>query len=117
MTTTDNQVIIETSDGGSYHGYKETTDLTAAECQIRDPAGNLTSVGDMLLGKTITRLAIQCSTGSILVEAYLTKGGAKLWDYYGGERLATTQPYNLDARGINFPVNDKNIKLYIKTND
>lgn len=117
MTTTDNQVIIETSDGEYFHGYKETTDGTAAECQIRDPAGNLTSVGDLLLGKTITRIAVQCSTGSILTELYLTKGGSKLWDYYGGERLATTQQYNLDARGISFPVSDKNIKLYLKTAD
>ena len=117
MSTTDNQVIIETADGGYYHGYKETTDATAAECQIRDPAGTLISVGEVLLGKTITRLAIQCSTGSVLTAVYFLLNGAKIWHYYGGERLATNQQYNLDARGIRLQVNDKNLKLYILSAD
>ena len=117
MTTTDDQVIIETADGGYYHGYKEHTDGTASECQIRDAAGALTSVGELLLGKTITRVASQCSTGSILVQLYFLLNGAKIWHYYGGERLGTTQAYNLDARGIRLPVTDKNLKLYALTAD
>ena len=118
MTTTNVSSIIHTSDGMLYHGEGEPTDAAAAsEHNIRDIAGTSQSVKDALRGKTITRIEIQASDGSILTSFGIMKNSQYIYFTYGGERVASSpSTTNLDIWDLNILV-DETTKLMIVTDE
>lgn len=107
MTTTDIQGVVQTSDGLIWHMVGEPTDAAAESVlNMRDIAGNADTVGNVLQGRTIVRIALQASDGSILTSLNIYgPGGERTHSYYGGERLASSNAiWNFDIRGIAIPV-------------
>jgi len=118
MTTTDVQGVVE-ADGYQYHLVGEPTDAAAESVlNIRDLTGGTGTIGSKLVGKTMTRLALQASDGSILTSANLYNGkGGRVLSVYGGERLASSEAdWNIDVRGLNIFI-DEGMTLKIVTND
>jgi hypothetical protein len=113
MTTTDTEGLIE-ANGRVYHLFQNgSTDGTETEIKVLTPAGASVSVGVHLKGQTITRLALQCSDGSILstVILYGADAGVKL-SAVGCERTSN-QLYNIDLKDLRVPVTDGDL---LKTN-
>ncbi len=109
MTTTNVQGVIETSDGGLYDIQQEPTDGSGEALTIYNLAGAAKTLGDVLYGKIITRIALQLSDGSILTSLVVTQNGRTTHAWYGGERIANSPDvYNLDQNVV-IPVDKRTI--------
>lgn len=116
MTTTQIVGIIETSDGEQHMVDQTVTDGTPEALTILDLGGSLRNVYDHLFMKTITRIALQASDGSILDYVEVTQNGETTHYWEAGERIANSpEVYNLDVR-TNIPVL-KTTRINIDTAD
>ena len=118
MTTTDVQLKIETSDGALYHGWGDGfTDTSETEIKVRDLAGTLKSLGDVMPGKTIVEIGVVCTEGSICTTFKIQDDkGSNVAFWRGNERTASDTFYNLHAEGIKIPVK-KGYVMKINTNE
>jgi hypothetical protein len=100
MTTTNIVGWIETSDGQYTQVYGDgLTDGTLAELYCYVGSQN-TSIGDAIPGKTITRLALAVSTGSILnVVTIYAADGSILLDTVGCE-TTSNQSFGMDLQNL-----------------
>jgi hypothetical protein len=118
MTTTDILGKIVCSDGSEHMICCEPTDAAAESAVTLKDLTATSQNFDTLQGRTIIRIAIQASDGSILTSLNLyDAGGGKTHSFYGGERVAGTgETWNLDLRGLSIPI-AKGCAMKIVTND
>ena len=102
---------IVTANGKQHFLYKNFTDASEAEFQIKDIAGSLRSVGDALEGQRVTRIQIQLAEPSSLTTFKIYgANGAVLASYRGGRRAIITDPtgpfrrHTLDIQGLNLQI-------------
>ena len=88
MTDTDIIGKIITADGALHQIFQTVTDGTPEALTIYDLAGTDKNIYEYLLGKTIKRIEIQASDGSILDYVQVTQNGAETHYVECGERGA-----------------------------
>ncbi|MEA3560056.1 MAG: hypothetical protein U9R75_12455, partial [Candidatus Thermoplasmatota archaeon] len=104
------------NDGQDHMIQQEPTDTTAENLKIYDIAGASKEIYDVLKGKIIKQLQIQCSDGSILTNIEVKQDGRLTHLFLGGERIANgPEIYNLDI-DVNIPVDDNTV-IQITTGD
>ena len=104
MTTTDTFVDITVSGEEYVMFLNGGTDGSETEIKVLDVSGALRSLGEMLQGKSLTDLEVQCSDGSILgtFKIYDAQGGVVL-SCVGNERTTFIKA-NLEIHELNIPI-------------
>lgn len=105
MTTTDVQGRI-VAGGGLHHLWLNgATDGTETEIKVRGLGGELSSIGEALLGQVLQNIAIQASDGSILTTLKLyDNAGGVLLSIRGNERTVRNLLTNASVGNLNIKI-------------
>lgn len=117
MTTNDVQGRV-VAGGGLHHLWLDgTTDGAETEIKVRGLGGDLSSIGEALLGQVIQNIAIQVSGGGILTTLKLyDNAGGVLLSIRGNERTSRNFLVNAHVGNLNIKVTSGMI-LMVNTAD